>query len=172
MLEHGIAPDTWLAFLDGTLEPEQSERLLEHARECPACAAQLAGFSEWQRMLTEEGEASRARLREADARVQHLTARILASVHNSPEAASPALVAEALATLRAVLEPICGSNAAETTMHAAAARSSAAGLSQVGARNWSEFVTSLGALVASYCGNTPARLVMAAAPRFEEAAIS
>jgi hypothetical protein len=38
----------WLAYLDGETPPEHANRLLEHLRECPECAAE---FAAWQRSV-------------------------------------------------------------------------------------------------------------------------
>jgi hypothetical protein len=170
MLEHGYSHEDWLAFLDGTLAEEQRKRLIVHSRECANCAATLSGFAQWEQMLAAEAAVSQVLLKAADKRVHRLTARILERIHESAEersATDQELVAEALDTLREVLVPICGLNAVETTMQVAAERSSAARLNRVGTPNWRDFVTSLSSVVASYCGITPARLVMAAAPRLQ-----
>ena len=121
-------------------------------------------------MLASEAAESRALLKAADERVHRLTARILACIHEPAEersARDQQFIAEALDTLREVLIPICGLNAVETTMRVAAERSSAAGLNGIRTPDWRAFVSSLSSIVASYCGITPARLVMAAAPRFQ-----
>jgi hypothetical protein len=170
LLDHGYSHEDWLAFLDGTLAEEQRTRLIGHARECDTCAATLAGFAQWEQMLAAEAADSRLLLKAADERVQRLTARILERIHEPADARSATdreFINEALDTLRAVLIPICGLNAVETTLRVAAERTSGAGLNRVGTPNWREFVVSLSSIVASYCGITPARLVIAAAPRLE-----
>lgn len=175
MLDHGYSHEDWLGYLDGTLAGKRRQQLIVHSATCRSCAATLAGFTEWQRMLAAEAAESRALLRAADQRVQRLTARILACIHEPAEERSTTdqeFIADALETLRAILIPICGLKAVETTMQVAAERSSAAGLNRVGTPNWREFVSSLSSIVASYCGVTPGRLVMAAAPRLRGESVS
>ena len=102
----------------------------------------------WDHALADEG----ARWRQAAIR-QVDTERLLQGTMRRLER-DGLTATEALALMGHLLEPLCGKQAAQSTMTAASRR--CGGLS---ARNWHSFVACLSELISSFCGAAAGRLV-------------
>lgn len=159
-MRHGIPEQSWLAWLDGTLEAGERSALEAHLRQCPDCRQRSRQLRQWREQLHAEAERLRAALSPSEAELEQMVDRSLRRIREVVEEGGLRrwTVTEALAILRFLMEPICGPGMVRAVVERAAERSRAAGRTLTWG-NWGLFVSHLSNTTASVCGSAVGRLV-------------
>lgn len=159
-MKHGIAPETWENYLDGTLVPPERDRIEAHLIGCLSCwefHERLAHITE---RLQADGMMMRHRYPLSNESLQvglrTTYARICAHQQGSGTLSS---VQQRLQELEAVMTVFCGAQTAVNALQTAAEHSPAHTLKQVTRDNWGPFLQRLSAIAHVLCGRTGARLV-------------
>lgn len=159
-MQHGITPENWENYLEGTLVPDERDHIEAHLIGCVSCwefHERLANLTERLqsdgRMMSHRyplsNEALQAGLRATYARI----------CERNSSAAVPTSVQQRLHELEAVMTVFCGEQTAVNALQAAAKNSPAKRLLHVSPENWESFLNRLTALAHVLCGNTGAQLV-------------
>ena len=159
-MKHGITPENWENYLEGTLAPGERDRLESHLIGCLSCWE----FHERMAKLTERLQADSTMLSHRyplsndalQAGLRATYARICASNGSNAE---PTSVQQRLNELEAVMTVFCGTQTAVNALQSAAQRSPARSLKQVTRENWEPFLQRLTGIAHVLCGRTGAHLV-------------
>lgn len=159
-MRHGISEQSWLGWLDGTLEAGERSALETHLRQCADCHRWSRELGHWHEQLQAEAERLRAALSPGEVELGQMVDDGLRRIREVVEAGGVRrwTVTEALAILRFLMEPICGPGTVRAVVERAAERSRATGRSLTWG-DWGLFVSHLSDTAASVCGSAVGRLV-------------
>ncbi|MCS6953977.1 MAG: zf-HC2 domain-containing protein [Bryobacterales bacterium] len=172
-MRHGIDEQSWLAWLDGTLDAQARSALEAHLGICADCGWQSRQLERWRELLETEAGRLRAALCGGEEEWERMAWR---SLHRLREAAARQglgrwTVLEALSILRLLMEPICGQGTVRAVVERALERSRAAGPALTWG-DWGRFVGHLSDAAASVCGSAVGRLVALAGLCLAEEAVA
>lgn len=160
-MKHGITAEQWEDYVDGTLAPDEHDRIEAHLIGCLSCWEfhdRLAGLTA---RLQTDGVLMNHRYPLSNEALQtglRITyARICASQNGH---AKPSAMQQRLQELEAVMTVFCGTQTAVNALQTAAEHSPARSLKQMTRENWEPFLQRLSALAHVLCGRTGARLVV------------
>jgi hypothetical protein len=159
----GISEQKWLDFIENGLDLEDRLTIQAHLDVCPACRTLCSQMRAWGAAMEREA----VRLRQAAARSESETDRMLAQALERIQAAKPVdagpsrvwSVPEALALLRALLAPFCGIGTARASLRLAAQAADLDVEDPIPAGNWAPFVSNLSQMISLQCGIATGRLV-------------
>jgi hypothetical protein len=161
-MTHGIDDQTWVAYLEGELAPQERDRLEAHLIGCQLCWEFHERMARTTARLREGAAAARLLVPLADDDLHRGLTGTLARLRGDQRPELPGgsgMLRERLGSLERMIAVMCGRQTAERALQTAASRSPARSLEGVTPDNWAPFLSNLTSIAAVMCGATGADLV-------------
>ena len=159
-MNHGISPNEWERYLDGSPTAAEHDRIEAHLIGCVPCWQFYQRMASFNSELHAAGEAKRDSFALSDEKLQAGLRNVYARIHASHLGENLNPVQQRLNEVEAVMTVFCGEQTAANAMQVAAARSPAKSLKQVKRENWEPFLQRLTAIAQVLCGRTGARWLL------------
>jgi hypothetical protein len=157
--KHGIKPEEWEAYVEGSLPAAEHDHLEAHLTNCWGCWEHVEELQTATAQLREAGAKVRRSLPLPDVQLHAGLQRALAKLRTAENAADAATIQQRLDFLAHVLAAMCGTQTAQQALRVAAQRSGAQTLESISADNWDSFLLRLTSIATVMCGETGAYLV-------------
>jgi hypothetical protein len=149
-MRHGIKPEEWIEFNEGTLDGPRQARIEAHLEACAECRQTRDDLNLWRGRLRDEGKRLREALTLEPSQVERMLAETLERVAVPRRGA-----ADSVLLLRSLLDPVFGPGAMRAAVEAAMRRVSPEGVT---AATWKAFVDGFAENIKSMCGLAAGRL--------------
>jgi predicted anti-sigma-YlaC factor YlaD len=164
-MTHETAQQHWVDYIEGKLDGAGQQQLDAHMAGCLECRGAFAEFRAWHETLRTEGSRMREAFYKPQADIEQMLAQSLERISAVRPAGSARTIADVMAALRSLLEPVFGQGTMAAAIDAALLKSGAV-VENLGAANWESFVADLSEAISSVCGLTAGRLVALAGGSF------
>ena len=160
-MKHGISHEEWEDYLAGQTTPYARDRIEAHLIGCLPCWQRYQQESRAIRELQEAAAEAQERLTISDQRLSSMFAVLRENIRASEKDATiPGQIQSSLESLKSVLDPVFGSQAALRAMQLAANGSYSFSLDRITQEGWNAFLERLTAITSIICGDVFAGLIM------------